>query len=336
MVNQSSFGQILRERRTWLGLTQAELARRSGCAPITIRKIEGDTLRPSVQLALLLAQSLKISDAEQAGFVQLARQEQPPTPIPAPAMTPQQIAALANPYQGLRPFAEADAENFCGQDRMIETLLDCMSDGSDAERFLAIVGPNGSGKSSLVNASLLPKVRQGKLPGSKNWLIVRISPGAKPWEELASALQQVASKPMPSLLADLQQDDRGLVGAVQSCLPVDDETELLLVIDQFEELFTLVEEEAVRELFLQSLVTAVLDPQSRLCVVITLRADFTHRLLQYRAFGELMQQRLIHVPQRRHCTNLYKCTGCSFVLRDMAKRVPGMWFSTPMGGRRAP
>ena len=64
-------------------------------------------------------------------------------------------------------------------------------------------------------------------------------------------------------------------------LPADHETELVLVIDQFEEIFTLVEEEKVRAHFLDSLVTAILDPRSRLRVIITLRADFTDRPLQY-------------------------------------------------------
>ena len=63
MNSEVSFGQIVRERRGALGLTQSELARRAGCAPVTIRKIEGDGLRPSVQLAELLALALKIPKA---------------------------------------------------------------------------------------------------------------------------------------------------------------------------------------------------------------------------------------------------------------------------------
>ena len=74
-------------------------------------------------------------------------------------------------------------------------------------------------------------------------------------------------------------------------LPADDVTELLLVIDQFEEVFTLVADEAKRTHFLDSLVTAVLDERSRLRVVVTLRADFVDRPLQYVDFGELVRQR---------------------------------------------
>jgi transcriptional regulator with XRE-family HTH domain len=72
MTQASSFGEILRERRSLLGLTQAELARRAGCSPITIRKLEGDSLRPSsVQLAELLALALDIPEPEQLAFIRL-------------------------------------------------------------------------------------------------------------------------------------------------------------------------------------------------------------------------------------------------------------------------
>lgn len=91
MEQPSTFGQIVRERRAALGLTQAELARRAGCAPITIRKIEGDALRPSVQLAELLALALNIPEAEQLGFVRLARQEKPLSLIPRPTPSPGEI-----------------------------------------------------------------------------------------------------------------------------------------------------------------------------------------------------------------------------------------------------
>jgi serine/threonine protein kinase/DNA-binding XRE family transcriptional regulator len=209
-----------------------------------------------------------------------------------PYLTPQQLAALENPYCGLRAFTESDAANFFGRETLVQELLSQLSDGSDLERFLVVIGPSGSGKSSLVKAGLLPALRRGGLPGSENWFIVDLTPGSQPWAEVADALQRVAVNPTPDLLVQLQKDNRGLLRMATHCLPEDGETELVLLVDQFEELFTLVEEEAVREAFLQSLVTAVLDPHSRLRIVITLRADFTDRPLQYVDFGELMEQRL--------------------------------------------
>ncbi len=110
-------------------------------------------------------------------------------------------------------------------------------------------------------------------------------------EELEAALLRIAVNPPPSLLEQLQADERGLARAVKRVLPADRETELLLVIDQFEELFTLTEDERVRAHFLQSLCAAVIDPHSRLRVVATLRADFYDRPLLYVGFGDLVRQR---------------------------------------------
>jgi WD40 repeat protein len=100
----------------------------------------------------------------------------------------------------------------------------------------------------------------------------------------------VAVNPPDSLLTQLREDERGLLRAVRRILPANEDIELVLVIDQFEEIFTLVEDEQVRTHLLDSLVTAVLDPRSRLRMVITMRADFTDRPLQYVDFGELVRQ----------------------------------------------
>ena len=86
-----TFGQIVKERRQALGLTQAELARRVGCATITIRKIEYDSLRPSVQIAERLALALSIPEAEQLAFVRLARAEKEVSPLPDPPPAPEEV-----------------------------------------------------------------------------------------------------------------------------------------------------------------------------------------------------------------------------------------------------
>ncbi len=198
---------------------------------------------------------------------------------------------LENPYKGLRAFGEADVADFFGRETLIQTLLGCMAEPGDLSRFLAVIGPSGSGKSSVVRAGLIPILRQGGLPGSENWFIVEMLPGSHPLEELEAALLRVAVNPPENLLAQLKADERGLLRTVRQILPADGTTELVLVIDQFEEVFTLCEDETVRVHLLDSLVTAILDPGSRLRVVITMRADFTDRPLQYVDFGELVHQR---------------------------------------------
>jgi len=201
------------------------------------------------------------------------------------------LTAADNPYKGLRAFGEADAHDFFGREALIQQLLIRMGEGGDLSRFLAVVGPSGSGKSSVVGAGLVPALRRGALPGSENWYIVQLAPGAHPFEELETALLHIAVSPPESLASQLRQDNRGLLRAADRCLPEDPSVELVLVIDQFEEVFTLGQDEAARAHLLDSLVTAALDERSRLRMVITLRADFIDRPLEYVDFGELLRQR---------------------------------------------
>jgi WD40 repeat protein/serine/threonine protein kinase/class 3 adenylate cyclase len=205
-----------------------------------------------------------------------------------------------NPYKGLRAFQEADANDFFGREAMTSRLVVRMLSPEEAPsmhgrslaegRFLAVVGPSGSGKSSLVKAGLIPALRRGEVPGSDKWFITEMTPGMHPFEELEAALLRVAINPPPSLLDQLQNDARGLVRATKRILPADEKTELLLLVDQFEELFTLVEDPAISKLFLNSLYAAVTEPRSRLRVMITLRADFYDRPLLYPEFSELVRQ----------------------------------------------
>jgi WD40 repeat protein len=198
---------------------------------------------------------------------------------------------VPNPFKGLRAFGEADADDFFGRETLVQQLLARLGEGGELSRFLAVIGPSGSGKSSVVRAGLIPALRRGGLPGSENWFIVDMLPGRHPFEELEAALLRVAVNPPESLLSQLKDGPRGLLRAVQRVLPADESVELVLVIDQFEEVFTLVEDEAERALLLESLATAVLDERSRLRVLITLRADFMDKPLRYVDFGELIDRR---------------------------------------------
>jgi WD40 repeat protein/serine/threonine protein kinase/DNA-binding XRE family transcriptional regulator len=198
---------------------------------------------------------------------------------------------IDNPYKGLHAFSEADTDNFFGRETLVQQLLARLGEGGELSRFLAVIGPSGSGKSSVVRAGLIPALRRGGLPGSENWFIVDMLPGKHPFEELEASLLRVAVNPPQSLLSQLKDGARGLLRAVHRILPADESVELVLVIDQFEEIFTFVEEEAERALLLENMATAVLDERSRLRVIITLRADFTDKPLRYIDFGEMMNRR---------------------------------------------
>ncbi|MCD4684999.1 MAG: protein kinase, partial [Anaerolineae bacterium] len=227
-----------------------------------------------------------------------------PTFVPAPPRDPDQpelltvvptpplpeIVSLRNPYKGLRPFEEADAADFFGRDALVERLLARLAEPELYVRFLAVVGPSGSGKSSAVKAGLLPALRQGILPNSDGWFISEFMPGGDPMKQLENALASVAVRRPGRLLEQLQADPRGLLWAAENILPGDD-CDLLLVVDQFEELFAADVSEALRVQFLDLILTAVSDPESRVRVIVTLRADFTDRPLLYPEFGELIRQR---------------------------------------------
>ena len=189
-----------------------------------------------------------------------------------------------NPYKGLRPYQEADAGDFYGREALINALIERTA----ASRFLAVVGPSGSGKSSAVRAGLIPALRAGALPGSESWYVATMTPGTHPLEELELALWPIAVDPPPSLVEPMLRDSRGMLRTIRRILAHDEQAQLLLVIDQFEELFTLVDAER-RGFFLDSLLEAVADPQSPLRVVVTLRADFYDRPLQYEPTAALFK-----------------------------------------------
>jgi WD40 repeat protein/class 3 adenylate cyclase len=194
---------------------------------------------------------------------------------------------VPNPYKGLRAFEETDAADFFGREELIEQLVERLA----TTRFLAVVGPSGSGKSSVVRAGLIPALRRGAIPGSEGWPIADMFPGPRPLDGLEAALLRAAPDPPASLIEQLAHDEHGLHRAVLRLLPPDG-SELVLVIDQFEEVFTLVEDEAVRTHFLGSLEAAASDPHNRLRIVATLRADFYDRPLLYRGFAELFKSRV--------------------------------------------
>lgn len=194
---------------------------------------------------------------------------------------------LRNPYKGLRAFGEADAPDFFGRDRLVAELEDAIG----RHRLVGVVGPSGCGKSSLVRAGLIPKLRRGALPGSERWLITDMYPGSRPFAELESALLQVAVDRPDDLEERLGAGDwEGLVGEL---LPRN--SELLLVVDQFEELFTVTNNAEERRRFLHVLAGLVSDPRHRVRVMATMRADFYDRPLEYPEFAELLRQGLVSV-----------------------------------------
>jgi WD40 repeat protein/DNA-binding SARP family transcriptional activator len=204
-----------------------------------------------------------------------------------PSLEPARNAetTFRNPYKGLRAFTEADSFDFYGREEIGTELLAML----EHDRFVAVVGPSGSGKSSVVLASLVPALRRHRTA------IALLTPGDHPFEELETALLRVAVNPPGSLMEQLLADDRGLCRAVKRALP-DDDSELIVIVDQLEELFTLVPDEQTHARFLAALGRAVVDPRCRCRAVVTLRADFYDRPLRHREFAELLRGRVLPLP----------------------------------------
>ena len=176
-----------------------------------------------------------------------------------------------NPYKGLRAFRETDAVDFFGRDALVGELIAAVA----SHNLVTVVGPSGSGKSSVVRAGLIPALRAGGLPASRHWLTTDMYPGSYPFEELEAALLRVAVDRPSGLLTELVEPN-GLLRIAKQILPGDDAT-LVLVVDQFEELFAAVASEATRRLFLDNLVAVATDERSRVRVVLTMRADYFNR-----------------------------------------------------------
>ena len=238
-------------------------------------------LEEVVRRATLDAPEDRYPDAEAFLLALTAVAEAVPRPVAVPE------GPARNPYKGLRPFLEPDAQDFVGREALVERLLTRLG-GAPGSRLLALVGASGSGKSSTVRAGLVPAVRRGAVPGSDGWFVADMVPGQDPFGELLAALLRLAPAAPPRHLQErIEQDARGLMEAVAWALPED--ATLLLVIDQFEELFTLVYDESRRASFLAALRTAATDPGSRVRVVLTLRADLFDRPLAYGDFAELLR-----------------------------------------------
>ena len=196
---------------------------------------------------------------------------------------------VRNPYVGLHAFDEEDEELFFGREGLVGELVDAL----ERQPMVTVVGPSGSGKSSVVRAGVLPAVRRGAITGSERWFVATMVPGTDPVDALETALLRVAVNPPVSLRAQLGEPG-GLLRAIRRVLP-DERTRVLLVVDQFEELFTQARDPGERDRFLCELADAITHPESPLRVVATLRADHYDAPLRHASIAELVTRGTVTV-----------------------------------------
>jgi hypothetical protein len=207
-------------------------------------------------------------------------------------------SAAGRPYPGLRSFEASEASLFHGRERQIEELLRRLSQN----RFLAVVGSSGSGKSSVVRAGLLPALYRGYLSGATTrWRIAVMHPGSAPLAELAKALARpdVFGK---SDVDQLRESSFGIVNAVRAGALANGES-LLIVVDQFEELFRFRRESVDRDggaeaaLFVSQLLQASEEFGSAIYVVITMRSDFLGECAQFPGLPEALNKGQYLIPR---------------------------------------
>lgn len=178
------------------------------------------------------------------------------------------------PYPGMIPFDESNSDRFFGREQEVEELLDHLY----RHQFITVIGSSGSGKSSLVFAGLLPKLRQSKRFGSGEWLVRTMRPGEHPLTTLQSTLGS-------------EQTDLSL--AVRETLNTQPQAQrLLLIIDQYEELFTISQTQTQE---FQQVLLELLNI-SNCYLIITVRADFYSDLMQSPLWEKIQLHRLEIVP----------------------------------------
>ncbi|NET61425.1 MAG: AAA family ATPase [Symploca sp. SIO2E6] len=198
-------------------------------------------------------------------------------------------AISACPYRGLFAFREQDARFFFGREESIQRLVAAV----ERQSLVAVIGPSGSGKSSVVFAGLLPRLRQ-----RGDWLIESFRPKKSPIDELAAVLVRLREPNESKIRQDLDaealaekwREGKQKIGMIVSRI-LDDNTDanrLLLIADQFEELYTQSSESSEQQQFLDLLLEAV-NSNPHLTLVLTLRADFLGSALSYRPFADALQ-----------------------------------------------
>jgi hypothetical protein len=204
-------------------------------------------------------------------------------PLPPSAV----FVPTRNPYRGLEPFEEADAVDFHGRERTVAEMVDVLR----RERLLLVFGPSGIGKSSVVKAGLVPALRRGAIDGSDSWLVTEMTPGSDPFEQLRTALASVATGTLPDVVDVLTRSTLALDEVVRGVVPRG--TNVAVVIDQFEELFTHTVDDGARRAFVQMLVDTAGRPDAVVRIVVTLRADFLDRPLGYAGFADAIRGRTV-------------------------------------------
>ncbi len=277
--------------------------------------------------------------------------------------------AVDSPYRGLSAFEERDAPFFFGRETVAMRVLERMSQQLDDSGLLMVSGASGAGKSSLLRAGVLPRIRGGGLAsasGSEFWPCLLFTPGRAPLDELALRVASLAGADAAAVRRGLEVDPAGFALTARQAAqamragptgtpegPPQGERQprrLLLVIDQFEQLFTQCPDEEQRRTLIAALHAAATaghrrDQASAALVVLGVRADFEARCADYGELADAVQDRYLVTPMterqlRMAITEPAKKAGggveddlVDVLLREVRTRQPTMSPASPdIGG----
>lgn len=208
--------------------------------------------------------------------------------------------AFANPFPGLRSFEPEDSPLFFGRENQIHDLKERLADA----HFLAIVGSSGSGKSSLVKAGLVPQLLTHNLTSSafNAWQVVSFSPEATPIRNFAQALHQTFARQNRSFSDRFSAEDIEKLLRTQPAVILDwyEKTNLLLVIDQFEDVFRYQSTEDGYEevaLFINLILEMSRKPDETVYVVLTMRSDYLDDCTDYEGLTEAINNGSYLLPK---------------------------------------
>jgi serine/threonine protein kinase len=211
-----------------------------------------------------------------------------------PGQRPVELSAGENPYTGLTAFQETDANRFFGRTREISTVVARLHGAP----LLGVVGPSGTGKSSFVRAGVIPALKQSGEP----WEALVIRPGRHPMAALANIVAPMLASAGTNLSAQVAEhqnallrlyQEPGYLGTVLRNRARTQGRTILLFVDQFEELFTLIREADERLAFTACLAGMADDALSPLRLMLSIRSDFLDRVAEDQRFMSELSQNLV-------------------------------------------
>lgn len=215
----------------------------------------------------------------------------------------------SNPYKGLMAFQENDGDRFFGREKQIAVLWEKLRNLHETEsaiRVLPIYGPSGSGKSSLVRAGLIPALARRPIPGYDQAKVVVLMPGPHPLQSLAALLATILPQDLPPV-AKTHEFERVLkrvnefgeydgLRRIANVIPNIEIAPLVVLVDQFEEVYTLCSDNTERDAFIGNLLHASGHHSPQVSVILTLRSEFLGEIQRHLVLSRLFAEQGFLVP----------------------------------------